>query len=280
MAVTNRLSHKAVIVSEPERVWRQVEVEPNNVHHRYHKTRTSSAEFRIIDASISDGLGTKDSKSQSYGQMDDRTVADKEIHINACSVRISEVILSDGDGGEHRHPQQAPSIMIPAIYRCISCSPLTQLELVGYSIVPSRYAGPNPAGMVLPLEMAEEPYHGILRLKQSREMAELEKKVMKGRMREMRYAHKGKCMVVSEHTSAERTHDIVAVLYIHARLVMTWTLGLPSSLSHQPSPPSGLVALYKEKQNPLQAVLCVPISVARAVCDEYIDQRVCLRLRI
>ncbi|KAJ6304085.1 hypothetical protein OIU77_017878 [Salix suchowensis] len=34
---------------------------------------------------ISDGLGTKGSKSQGDGQTDDRTVADKEIPINAVS---------------------------------------------------------------------------------------------------------------------------------------------------------------------------------------------------
>ncbi|KAF9679663.1 hypothetical protein SADUNF_Sadunf06G0038000 [Salix dunnii] len=182
-----------------------------------------------LPESTDDGLGTKASKPHGNGQMDGGTVADKEMQLNA----VSE---SDGKYGDHHHPQQAAAVMIPAMD--VYLGPSTQLELVGHSIVfpppslflclshacthlvmsevivlgtslrgeirkhmmvRSHYVGPNPARMVLPLEMAEEPvyvnakqYHGILRRRQSRAKAELERKLVKTRkpyLHESRHLH-------------------------------------------------------------------------------------------
>ncbi|KAG5242683.1 nuclear transcription factor [Salix suchowensis] len=143
-----------------------------------------------LPESTDDGLGTKASKPHGSGQIDGATAADREMQLNA----VSE---SDGKYGDHHHPQQSAAVMIPAMD--VYLGPSTQLELVGHSIVHSHYAGPNPARMVLPLEMAEEPvyvnakqYHGILRRRQSRAKAELERKLVKTRkpyLHESRHLH-------------------------------------------------------------------------------------------
>ncbi|MCL7023926.1 hypothetical protein MKW94_015087 [Papaver nudicaule] len=130
---------------------------------------------------------------------------------------------SDGQyGHEHQDLQHAASTITPAggEYHI----PRPQFELVGHSIACStyRYSDPYYAGMMaalgtqsqqvqphllgvrhtrmpLPLEISEEPvyvnakqYHGILRRRQSRAKAELEKKLIKSRkpyLHESRHQH-------------------------------------------------------------------------------------------
>ncbi|XVE75634.1 hypothetical protein DITRI_Ditri12bG0109000 [Diplodiscus trichospermus] len=162
-----------------------------------------------------DGLGTKTSESQSTDGTDDKFCSNKEMPLTILS-------HTDGKCGDEQPYLKHGIPIIPSTMREYVAPP-TQLELVGHSIacpsypyadpyyggvvppyipqslVHSHCLGVHPARMALPLEMAEEPvyvnakqYHGILRRRQSRAKAELEKKLVKVRkpyLHESRHLH-------------------------------------------------------------------------------------------
>ncbi|XWS66370.1 hypothetical protein CRYUN_Cryun05aG0193500 [Craigia yunnanensis] len=173
------------------------------------RTSLSPAKYR------NGGLGSKTSESLSVDGTDDKICSSKEMPLTILS-------HPDGKSGDEQpHLQHAIPIIPPTMGEYVA-SP-TQLELAGHSIacpsypyvvpyyggvvppyvpqslVPSHCLGVHPARMALPLEMAEEPvyvnakqYHGILRRRQSRAKAELEKRLIKVRkpyLHESRHLH-------------------------------------------------------------------------------------------
>ncbi|XP_065856803.1 nuclear transcription factor Y subunit A-4-like isoform X2 [Euphorbia lathyris] len=149
------------------------------------ESTTNSSLSKYID----DGFGGQVNMSQAI-QLDKRSHVDKDMHFT---------VLSQSDGKckeEHKYPQHSMSIMPPTVDYL---APPIQAELASQSFVHPFYLGAYPNRMVLPLEMAEEPvyvnakqYHGILRRRQSRAKAEMEKKLIKVRkpyLHESRHLH-------------------------------------------------------------------------------------------
>ncbi|KAL7227179.1 hypothetical protein ACSBR1_022108 [Camellia fascicularis] len=160
---------------------------------------------------------SKDGQSQSDGALDE----DEDDAIRESQISASP--RSNGNYGQgHQNFQHQTSAIPPRSNESLTQPP----QLVGHSIVPPHLFDMHHARMLLPLEMAQEPvyvnakqYHGILRRRQSRAKAELEKKLIKARkpyLHESRHQHAmrrargtgGRFAKKSNNNTAEETGTI------------------------------------------------------------------------
>ncbi|KAM4082428.1 hypothetical protein ACJW30_11G172700 [Castanea mollissima] len=147
---------------------------------------SKSSSMEHLNGSVKNGV----MQLKANGQLDGGANFNKETQVTVAS-------QSDGNIGlEHQHVNHVPS-STPKMGEHLD--PNSSMELVGHSIIPAQLYGMHQARMPLPLEMEEEPvfvnakqYHGILRRRQSRAKAELQKKAIKVRkpyLHESRHLH-------------------------------------------------------------------------------------------
>ncbi|KAK9283110.1 hypothetical protein L1049_011341 [Liquidambar formosana] len=170
-----------------------------------------------LKSSSMEHLTSESMQSQTNGGLNNGANVNKE-----AASTIARQSGSDGNRGQENQHLQLVSPSMPATMG-EHLEPNSQMELVGHSIVLTSYPYSDPhyggimtpygpqamvhphlygmhhARMPLPLDMEEEPvyvnakqYHGILRRRQSRAKAELEKKAIKVRkpyLHESRHQH-------------------------------------------------------------------------------------------
>ncbi|XP_030520038.1 nuclear transcription factor Y subunit A-1-like isoform X2 [Rhodamnia argentea] len=157
------------------------------------------------------GLGTKITELTSTGAPE---VNDANQHRHPAEVSQSGVYRQ-----EQRHSTDGVSILLPTstdnatplsqpVCHSIACGSYEYSEQYHDGVTPaygpqilahSQYLGPNSLRLVLPFGLAEEPvyvnakqYHGILRRRQSRAKAEVERKLLRARkpyLHESRHLH-------------------------------------------------------------------------------------------